>query len=185
MQQSESPINLALNAYYSGNMAEALKLFYQILSEDLNNSVNYYNVGLIYDSLKEFELAVSFYKKSIRLDGSNIRSMNNLARIYIEEIKDYNIAEVYLNQAIKIAPNDAEAYNLFGNLSMLKNDFDLGLKYFKKSILLDKDYFKNYYDIAVCYFALNNYEEAKTNAKKSLELNPNFDMAKKLLQQIP
>ena len=111
--------------------------------------------------------------------------MNNLARIYIEELKDYKIAEIYLNQAIEISPNDAEAYNLFGNLSMIKNDFDLALKYLKKSISLDINYFKNYYDTAVCYFALKQFENAKINVKKSLELNPNFSLAKELLQQIP
>ena len=185
MENYNETINSAFNAYYQGNMSEALKLFYKILADDLMSSVNYYNVALVYDSLREYELAVSYYKKSIRLDGTNIRSMNNLARIYIEEIKDFEIAEVYLNQAVEIAPNDAEAYNLFGNLSMLKSDYELALRYFKKAILLDKNYFKNYYDIGVCYFALNQYEEAKTNVKKSLELNPKFSIANELLQQIP
>ena len=68
MQNFNEKINSAFNAYYTGNMAEALKLFYQILSEDLNNSINYYNIGLVYESVKELELAVSYYKKSIRLD---------------------------------------------------------------------------------------------------------------------
>ena len=185
MENYNNTVNLAFNAYYQGNMQEALKLFYIILAEDLNNSVNYYNVALVYDSLREFELAVSYYKKSIRLDGTNIRSMNNLARIYIEEIKDFEIAKIYLNQAIKTVPNDAEAYNLFGNLCMLENDYELALRYFKKSIILDENYFKNYYDIGVCYYALKEYEEAKTNVKKSLEFNPQFSIANELLQQIP
>ena len=163
----------------------ALSIYYQVLALDLNNSVNYYNVALTYEMLGEFELSVSYYKKSIRIDNTNIRSMNNLARIYIDEIKDYNIAEIYLNQAIQIAPLDAEAYNLLGNISMLKNDFDLALKYFKKSIILDKNYFKNYYDIAVCYFALEKFEDAKINAEKSLELNPDCAKAKELLHKIP
>lgn len=185
MQNCDNIIKSAFSAYYSGNMQEALKLFYKILSDDLNNSINYYNVALVYESLNELELAISYYKKSIRLDGKNVRSMNNLARIYINEIKDFNIAEIYLKQAIEIAPNDAEAYNLFGNVSMLNSDFDLAVNYFKKSILLDENYFKNYYDIAVSYFALKKYDEAKTNLNKSISLNPNFSKAHELLQQIP
>ena len=185
MEEYKNLINNAFDAYYAGNMQEALKLFYKILSDDLNNSVNYYNVALVYESLNELELAISFYKKSIRLDGANIRSMNNLARIYIEEIKDYNIAEIYLKQATQVAPSDAEAYNLFGNISMLKNDFDLAVNYFKKSIILDENYYKNYYDIGLSYYALNKFEEAKANINKSLALNPDFNKAHELLQQIP
>lgn len=178
-------INNAFQAYYSGNMSEALRLFYTILAEDLNNSVNYYNVGLVYDAIGELELAVSYYKKSIRLNNTNIRSINNLARIYIENIKDYETAKIYLEQAIRFAPDDAEAYNLYGNLSMLNNDFDMAVNYFKKSIFLDEKYFKNYYDLAVANYALNNIEEVRANANKSLELNPDFSKAKELLQQMP
>jgi len=182
MSNSNDLAQQAYNLFYEGKYTDALSIYYKLLSLDLNNSLNYYNIALAYEMINEYELAVSYYKKSIRIDNTNIRSMNNLARIYIDEIKDYNIAEIYLNQAIQIEPKDAEAYNLFGNISMLKNDFDLGLKYFKKSIFLDKDYFKNYYDIAVCYFALKEFEEAKINVKKSLELNPK---ATELLHEIP
>ena len=176
--------NNACKAYYEGNMAKALSLYYKVLAEDLNNSVNYYNIGLVYDSLREFELAVSYYKKSIRVNSANIRSIDNVARIYIDEIKDYNIARTYLDRAIEVAPKDAEAYNLYGNISMLENDFELALNYFKKSIHLDPEYFKNYYDIAVCYYGLKNTDEAIKNAQKSIELNPNFSQAKDFLQQI-
>ena len=134
----------AFELYYAGNLDAALAFYYKILSEDLNNSVNYYNVGLVYDSLREYELAVSFYKKSINIDSNNIRSINNLARIYIDEVKDYDIAQVYLNHAIEVAPNDAEAYNLFGNLWRINGDYKLAIRYLQKSIVYDKNYFKNY-----------------------------------------
>lgn len=174
----------ATNAYYSGNFENALSLYYRILAQDLNNSGNYYNIGLVYENLDELELAVSYYKKSIRLDGANVRSINNLARIYIEEIKDFETAKIYLDRAIEIAPTDAEAYNLYGNLSMLENDFDIAVAYFKKSIVLDEEYFKNYYDIALAYYAQDKIEEAKNNIKKSIELNQNFPKAQELLNEI-
>ncbi len=184
MADIQELLTQAYQAYYAGNYCEALSLYYKILADDMNNSVNYYNVGLLYDTFREFELAVSYYKKSIRIDGSNIRSMNNLARIYIDEIKDYNIAQTYLDRAIEIAPQDAEAYNLYGNISLLKNDYSIALEYFKKAIFLDPNYFKNYYDIAVAYYATGNTEEAIANVNKSIELNPNFDKAKELLQKL-
>ena len=113
-----------------------------------------------------------------------MRSINNLARIYIEEIKDLETAKIYLDRAIEIAPTDAEAYNLYGNLSMLENDFDIAVAYFKKSMVLDEEYFKNYYDIALAYYAQDKIEEAKNNIKKSIELNQNFPKAQELLSEI-
>ena len=67
---------------------------------------------------------------------------------------------------------------------MINMDYKAAIAYFKKSINLDENYFKNYYDIAVAHFGLNNKEEAIKNVKKSLELNPDFHMAQKLLQEM-
>ncbi len=170
--------------YYAGDFKSALSLYYKILAEDIDNSANYYNIALVYEALNELELAISYYKKSIAVNSNNIRSIDNLACIFIDNIKDYKTAELYLDYAIKTEPNDAEAYNLFGNIHMLNNDYKTALAYFKKSIALDKNYFKNYYDIAVAYYGLNKKDEAIKNVKKSIELNPNFPMAKKLLQEI-
>ena len=170
--------------YLNGDFYGALRIYYKIISDDLGNSVNYYNIGLTYESVNEMELAVSYYKKSIKINPNNVRSINNLARIYIDVIKDYEIAETYLNHAVKVAPSDAEAYNHLGNLSMLKEDFELASDYFKKSIFLDEKYFKNYYDLAVAQCALNDTQNAKINLEKSIELNPNFPKAHELLHEI-
>ena len=170
--------------YLSGDFYGALRLYYKILSDDLGNSVNYYNIGLVYETLQDMELAVSYYKKSIKINPNNVRSINNLARIYIDVIKDYDMVETYLNHAIEAVPNDAEAYNLYGNLSMIREDYELAIAYFKKSILLDENYFKNYYDVAVAQCAINDIDNAKLNLKKSIELNSNFPKAHELLKQI-
>ena len=174
----------ANDLYFKNNFYEALALYLKILSEDLSKSANYYNVALVYDALKDYELAMANYKKAITLDNNNIRAVNNLAIIYIEIIKDFNIAKKYLDHAIKISPNDAEAYNLYGNISLIENDIDLAIRYFKKSILLDKDYFKNYYDIALAYFAKDDNDNARKNVETSLKLCPDFEKAKELLQEI-
>ena len=174
----------AYNLYYSGQYKESLKLYYKILSENLDNSVSYYSIGLVYDVLGEYEMSAAYYKKSIALDSGNVRSLNNLARIYIDVIKDFDIAKTYLEQAIKYAPQDAEAYNLYGNLWILNNDYKLAINYFKKSILLDEKYFKNYYDIGLAYWGLKDKDNAIKNVKKSLELNPQFTQANNLLQEL-
>ena len=184
MTNSAELYKTAGQLYLSGDFYGALRIYYKIIADDLGNSVNYYNIGLTYESVNEMELAVSYYKKSININPNNVRSINNLARIYLDVIKDYEMAEIYLNQAVKIAPNDAEAYNHLGNLSMLKEDYELASRYIKKSILLDEKYFKNYYDLAVAQCALNDIQNAKTNLEKSIELNPNFPKAHELLHEI-
>ena len=173
----------ANDCFYRAEYSKALSLYYKILAEDLNNSFNYYNIGLTYEMLSEPELAVSYYKKSVRLDN-NIRSVNNLARIYMDTIKNYDLAKEYLNFAIKTAPKDAEAYNAYGNLSFIEKDFKLAINYYKKSIFLDDKFFKNYFDIANVYYILNDKENAKKMIDKCLELKNNFLQGKELAEKI-
>ena len=160
--------------FAEGNYTESLKYYFLALSEDINNSVSHCNIGINYEMLFEVELSVAFYKKAIRLDSKNIRAINNLARIYIDNIKDYDIATQYLDYVIKTEPNDAEAYNLYGNLMLIREDFKSAENYFKKSIFLDENYFKNYYDLAKAYIGLDDKAKAKEMLEKSIELRSDF-----------
>lgn len=167
----------ANECFMYGNFLEALKLYYTVLLEDMNNSITHCNIAMTYEMLSELELAVAFYKKSIRLDEKNVRAINNLARIYIDNIKDFDIASKYLDYAIEVEPNDAEAYNLYGNLYLIKEDYKIAQSYFQKSIFLDEAYFKNYYDIAKAYIGLGDNKKAKEALNKCIELRNDFKPA--------
>ena len=174
----------ASNVFMQGNYNEALSIYLNILSRNFNESSIHGNLGMTYEMLGEYELAVAHYKKSIRLNESNVRSVDNLARVYINLLKDFEIASQYLDHAIKIAPNDAEAYNLYGNLCYLKQDYEKAERYFNKSIQLDKDFFKNYYDLAITLKSQKKNKEALEAAKKSHELRPDYVDAINLIKEL-
>ena len=174
----------ATKYYYENKPKQALSLFLQALSLDTNNSSSYYNLGLTYDSLKEFELAIANYKKAIALNPLDIRSVNNIAWIYFENFKDENIATQYLDYAIQIMPNDAEAYNVYGNIYFKKEDYKNAILYFKKAIKFDKNYPKNYYDISKAYIGLEDFKNAKKSIEICIKLKPDYPLAKDLLSEI-
>ena len=174
----------ANECFKKGDYINALSKYYSILSMDLNNSITHCNIATVYEILNEFELAVAFYKRAIRLDEKNIRAINNLAGLYINTIKEYDIAQEYLDFAIKTAPNDPEAYNLYGNLYLIKKDYKLSETYFKKAIFLDSKFFKNYYDLARCYMAQNDNKKALDNINKCIELESEFEPAIKIKEAL-
>ena len=183
MENLEELTNKALEYFYNSEYKNALSVYYKILSYDIENSSNYYNIGLVYEFLDEYELSVSYYKKAIRIDN-NIRAINNLARIYLEKINDIDIAKKYLDFAIKIKPDDAEAYHIYGNISFDNKDYKLAESYFKKSIFYDEKFFKNYYDIAKVYLELNDRTKAKEMLDKCIELKSDFSPAIELSESL-
>ncbi len=177
---AESINDLSIQAseqFASGNYTEALSNYYRLLANDLNSSIGHYNVGVVCGILGDIELAVAFYKRAIRLDENNIRAINNLAGIYIYNLQDFDMASQYLDYVIKIAPNDAEAYNAYGNICLYKEDFKKAELYLKKAILFDEKYFKNHFDIARAYVGLKQKTKAKKAINKCLELYPNYKPA--------
>ena len=174
----------ATTKFYENKFEEALSIYFKILSEDLNNYAMYYNIALTYEMLGEMELAVANYKKAIGINPKDVRSINNLARIFLEYIKDEKTACEYLDYAIETVPSDAEAYNIYGNIYFNKQKYKTAKLYFQKSINFDKNFYKNYYDIAKAYIGMDDYENAKQSLNTCLELKPDNDLAKKLLSEL-
>ena len=143
-----------------------------------------YNVGVTCAVLGDIELAVAFYKRAIRLDEKNIRAINNLAGIYIYQLKDFDMAIQYLDYVIKIAPNDPEAYNAYGNIYLFKEDFKKAELYLKKAIFFDEKYYKNHYDIARAYIGLKQETKAKEALENCLKLQPEYKPALELKESL-
>ena len=175
---------LGADSYFKQDFQKALMYYLQALALDVNNSVAYYNLGLTYDAMREYELAVAHYKKAIAINPNDIRSANNIAWVFFENIKDIDTACKYLDYAIQIAPNDAEAYNVYGNIYYSKKDYKLAVSYFKKAVTFDKKYAKNHYDIAKAYIGLEKYTDAYKSIKSCLKINPNYPLANDLLKSI-
>jgi len=167
----------ASEAFAKGEYLIALQYYYRLLAIDTSSSAGHYNVGVVCGILGDIELAVAFYKKAIRLDETNVRAINNLAGIYIYNLQDFDTAIKYLDYTIKIAPNDAEAYNAYGNIYLFKEDFKKAELYFKKAIFLDENYFKNHYDMARACACLKQKTKAKKALKRCIELAPNYQPA--------
>lgn len=184
MQEIVQIATEANKLFAEGKYSEALSLYLTVLSKDLSNSVSYCNIGIVYEVLSEFELAIAFYKKAIGLNDKNIRAINNLARIYADIVKDCDTASKYLDYAIKTSPDDAEAYNIYGNIHFVQNEYKKAKIYLKKSIFLDEKFFKNYYDIAKVFIKTEELQKAKENLEKCLKLNPEFTPASELLNSI-
>ncbi len=132
----------------SDDLKSARKDFIMVLkltSDSVLKRDVYYNLGLVYERLREDNVAVEWYKKALNVDQMFYKAMCNLSaalmRLSEKELNPDDCNEKmeqslkYLNRALGIEPKDALSYwnrailhyNL-GNTDKMKDDFSAFIK---------------------------------------------------------
>ncbi|HEY9599496.1 MAG TPA: tetratricopeptide repeat protein [Cyanophyceae cyanobacterium] len=105
--------NRGLENYLAQRVPQAISDFSKALELDPDFAETHYNLGSLYEDLRDFDRARSEYRLAIL--GGLTAAYNNLARLYILE-KDYAAAVDLLLKGLKLAQLDAEKSALQKNL---------------------------------------------------------------------
>ncbi len=101
----------------------------------------------------------------IAIDSKNIDAFKNLGRLYLEN-KNYNEAKQTFEHILKLIETNQEVQDYFIKTS--KGDYDIDND---NSILFKLP--SIYFDLALTYQALEDFDVAILNLKKALEIEPN------------
>ena len=174
-------IQKGIDFFYKQEYAQALSCFFVELSQNLGESINYYNIAITYEAMNEKDLAKAFYEKAVKINPHDVRSLNNLA--IMEKISG-NISKYieYLNKAIDSNPNDAEAYSQFGEYYKTKKDYKTAENYYKKAAKLDSSFLYNHYNLGLLYLEINEKNKAKICFEECLKIQNNFKPALDLIR---
>ena len=110
--------------YYDNLDADVKKLF--LLENIYNDRV------LLYDSLKQYDNAISDYKKSIELEIINPNALNNLGWSYFHK-GDYDKSIEAFNKSIYLKKDDPRPYALKGFVFQKIGNLDSAIYYLYKS----------------------------------------------------
>lgn len=190
--KTEFPKNLELYylesqvANYLGKYDEAVKAIETIetVISTLHPSENaryYYQKGYAYYHLDNFEEAFKTWSKAqygnfkTKIEEFSPARYAYLAEAYTE-VHQFNEANAYAQQALKIDPNNASAYFTLANLqhSKARSDVDKTLELYYKSAKFEKDLKRStqiYEEIANLELSKNNYEEALQATINGLTFN--------------
>ena len=139
------------------------------MESELTKAVNLYEKGELNSAEK---ICVNIYKKTPH-NFDNLRLLNF---IYSKK-EDYLNALNYINKAIKINPNFAEAYNEQGNAYNALKQLSLALKSYDMAININPNYADAYYNKAVVLQYLKKTEDSINNYDEAIKNNPNHSLA--------
>ncbi len=106
-QNNITLINKVIEKYNNNQHEEALKIISQVLTEDPNNAYAHYYRGLIYDTQKNYDLAIEEYKKSF-VNNPTLVVANYLIAIIYDTKNEYPQALTYYKKFVKENKTDDE-----------------------------------------------------------------------------
>ena len=136
----------------------------------------------------EFKKAVDLYENDKLNDAKKICSkiykknpnhFDNLRLLNFIHFKnkDFSTALDFINKAIKINPNFAEAYNEQGNALNELKKLEEAIKSYNNAININPKYADAYYNKGLVFHELKKLESAVQNYDKAIKINPKHIMS--------
>lgn len=131
------------------------------------------NLGAIKLKKKEFKEAEEYFEQSIKLNPSFSDNYIFLAKGLIAQEKFDQTTDILKKGSEFSIPND-KVLKSFARISLEIKEYDLAIALYSKVLKkFPRDYFA-FNNLGASYEAINQFDLAKKNYKKSIELNPNF-----------
>lgn len=137
----------------------------------------HYNRGLDLSRSENYLGAVKSLKEAIQIDPNREEAHHLLGQIYLLYLAKTAEAIEYLQTAIKLAPENAFAYQILGVAYFRKNEYPEAIEALRQAIKLDPevtpDYpYHPYYDLGMVYLKQNNFDDAIVCFERAIELDP-------------
>ncbi|MEA3496455.1 MAG: tetratricopeptide repeat protein [Bacteroidota bacterium] len=180
-----NPETYALKSSYYLQMkdtARAISNLRTSIDVDPDYFNSYLDLGYLY-SLKNNADGIVYYTNALNLQPSNTKVLYNRALLY-QNIDSFNKAITDYKKILEINSIHKSAnYNL-GYIFFLKEKYEMGIKYFTKSISAAPQYYEAYFGRAICYDSLNNKEKARKDYQKILSNKPDDKIVKQALSKL-
>lgn len=164
-------LNQALVLHQAGRLAEAQKLYLQILAVDARHADALHLLGMVENAMGHAEIAVKMIRRAIASNGNNARYYSNLGFI-LENQELHGEAEIACKQALLLNPNYAEALNNLGNALLSQGRVGDAAASYRQALELKPDHAEAHYNLGNALSALGTLDEAIASYKTALKLKP-------------
>jgi tetratricopeptide (TPR) repeat protein len=155
----------------SKSLQEAQELLGKIVVEKPMVPEYQINLGnVLRDNLKNEE-AIDCYEKAMDMDPKFVgAALRNIGLIHCAD-KDYELAEEFINKALKIDPKDSSALNNLGQVFVSDLQLDKGIECFQRALKIDTNNSLIYRNMGRALMRRRRDEEALEAFQKSMEID--------------
>jgi tetratricopeptide (TPR) repeat protein len=157
-----------------GDTALAIRNFQA--AADLNQKYYeaYVQLGILY-SIAKSPLAAGYLEAATRIEPNRPEGYYLLGMAYQEQENIQKALETY-HQLLTIAPNYKEALYNIGYIHLVyTGDYKTAVDYFSRAIAIDPKYVDAYFNRGYSFELSGDYENARKDYQKALEILPNYE----------
>ena len=151
------------------------------VSPNSHNAWN--NIGDDYDKLGQYENAIKGFTQSTVVKPNYADAFHNRANIFYKTGR-LDLARDSYNTALSIAPNLYQTYMSLSQIDLNEGKAKLAIEHSQKLVEMQPANPQSHYVLAVILARVGMIDEARKELDLTLQLNPNFEVAKKMLEQL-
>lgn len=160
----------------SGDIDAAINTLKSELNNNPKNILIQIEIGNLYASIKNYEEASGFFRRSIRVFPDNKEVMDALCFCLCEignkyqSDRQYSLAEAAFEELLNYQPNNPDYLFNLGNALYSQNKFEKASTIYNKSLSFQKDE-NTLNNLANSYRKLGKYDDAINNYLEAISIN--------------
>ncbi len=155
----------------AGQIREAEKALIKLAKLAPNNADIFGFHGTLKVQAGKHAQAVPLLKRALRLDDGNPTTHGSLAVTY-EGLSKPDKAEQHYLRALELDPSLTRMHLNFGNLLLLKRDFNGAIGHYEQAVALEPEFSEAYVCLGRAMFTVGRIDEALRCGESALRLDP-------------
>lgn len=165
---------------YQSNWFEGAQAFEKAFAIRPDLKFGWVNLGFCYGNLDQPHRAIDAYTRGIANNPGVGLLYNNRGYSYLE-LQKYDLALADLQMAIEVEPEIVMSHVSLGEFYYDTKNYQEAIDKFDEAIKMedgsDQAYAAAHYTRGMCYFQLEQFEKAKTDFLKAIEITPGHVLA--------
>jgi len=174
IQKATAHYKIGLSYYNENKFQKAYIEFQKALEFNPLDKEVLNAIGIVHLlQFEDFEKAVEYFKKALKVDRNFSEAHNNLGVAYERTGKiDEAIASYKKAISNPMYPHPEKAFNNLGRVYYRTGKYDQAIEAFTGALRRLNDFYPAFYGLALCYNAKGFYGDASTALIRAIELDP-------------
>ncbi|CAJ1884715.1 unnamed protein product [Sphenostylis stenocarpa] len=170
--------DIGTNTKLAGNTQDGVQKYFEALKVDPHYAPAYYNLGVVYSEMMQYDMALTFYEKAASERPTYAEAYCNMGVIF-KNRGDLDSAISCYDRCLSVSPNFEIAKNNMaialtdlGTKVKLEGDINQGVALYKKALYYNWHYADAMYNLGVAYGEMLKFDMAIVFYELAFHFNP-------------